>query len=181
MLQRYRKRSQQGFTLVETLVAIAVTAILAAVVTPSFLRWYGNKQIEDALAQVEGALKIVQSSSVRLSSTCTVSITSTTVSATPAACLPTGTRTISGVNTNITTESTGSSSVVFSSKGTATIVSDKSVIVIRNAEFANGGKMKCLVVSSGVGLMRTGNYVDSVPPTASSNVDDVENKCITPS
>jgi prepilin-type N-terminal cleavage/methylation domain-containing protein len=181
---RSSRHQTQGFTLIEILVSLLITGILASITAPSLLNWYNNKKIEDVLTQVEGALKIAQSSSIKLSTTCTVTITprtstaAPTISAVPSQCLPTGTRSITGVNANIATDGFGSTSISFSSKGTASIVANKSVIVVYDQDSSTGRKMKCLVVSNGIGMMRTGNYQQSTPPTSASNVDDVERSCV---
>ncbi|MCM1981286.1 pilus assembly FimT family protein [Lyngbya confervoides] len=170
-----------GFTLIEMLVTLLITAILAAIVSPSMLTWYNNKKIDDVLSQVEGALKIAQASAIKLNTTCTVTVDTQSISASPSKCLATGTRFIQGVNANIATEDVGGSQVVFSSKGTATIVSGTSVIVIYDKDAPTSRSMKCVVVSDGIGMIRTGNYTASAPPTSSDNASSVESNCVTPS
>lgn len=170
-----------GFTLIEMLITIMITGIMAAIAIPSFLNWYNNKKIEDATARIEGALQIARSSAVKHNITCTVTISSQQISAAPTKCLPTGVRLLEGTNANIATDSTGSQTVTFSSKGTATLVADKSVIVIYDQDAPDSRKMKCITISNGVGLMRVGTYNASEPPSNEADVDDVEALCLAPS
>lgn len=50
-------RSPQGFTLFEGLIIMTLVGVLAAIITPSFLSWFGTKKVDDVAAQLEGALK----------------------------------------------------------------------------------------------------------------------------
>jgi prepilin-type N-terminal cleavage/methylation domain-containing protein len=170
----------QGFTLIEILITIMIVAIMAAISIPSFLSWYNNKKIEDATTRIEGALKIVQSSAVKHNISCTITIEAQKISATPSRCLSTGVRLFEGTNANIATEGTGGANITFSSKGTATIVADTSVIVIYDRDAPGSRKMKCIVVSNGIGMMRTGNYQGGGPPADNATVAAVESQCVTP-
>lgn len=168
---KYFLSKNQGFTLIEILVTIALTGILAAITAPGFISWLENKKIDDVSASIEGALKEAQSTSVRRNEACTVSITSTTVSATPTTCLPTGTRTISatGSERNIAVSVTNNT-VKFTSKGTT--LDTEPFIIYRVNNGTNVGKMKCIVVSSGIGIVRSGTYNSTTAPTVPASLGD---------
>ncbi len=177
-LSRLRQPSQ-GFTLIESLVGIVIVGVLSAIAAPNFLNWYNNRKIDEVLAEVEGAIKIVQSSAVKNNTTCRVTIEPQQVTANPSQCLPTGVRLIDGTNANLATERAGSNEIVFTAKGSATIVADQSVIVIFDQDAPSSRQMRCIVVSSGVGLIRTGDYVAETPPMPSDDPAVVESSCVT--
>jgi prepilin-type N-terminal cleavage/methylation domain-containing protein len=62
----------QGFTLIETLIAIMITGIIAAIAAPSFVAWINNENISKMSANIEGALKEAQSTAIRKNRTCNV-------------------------------------------------------------------------------------------------------------
>ncbi|MGF1602718.1 MAG: GspH/FimT family pseudopilin [Thermosynechococcaceae cyanobacterium] len=181
----YPKHDAQGFTLIEMLISIMVTGILAAIAAPSFLSWVNSKRVDDALALMEGAIKESQSVAIKKSQPCTVDIGPTitaVVTGTTNSCLSTGPRDLTklGIKTlapgaNDTGVSIafsgGDNKVVFSPKGSTT--TDKTIVVYRTD---GSGKMRCLVVSSGLGLLRVGNYTGANPPGT-----PVESSCVTTS
>jgi prepilin-type N-terminal cleavage/methylation domain-containing protein len=172
MRPKYFYCGNQGFTLIEILITIALTGILAAVAAPSFVSWLENKKIDDVAASVEGAIKEAQSTSIRRNQTCTLNITSRTVSATPANCLPTGTRTISATVTNwwnIAIDVTNNT-VKFTSKGTT--LDTEPFVISRINNGTNDGTMKCVVISSGLGVVRSGIYNDNDPPSIPASLGD---------
>jgi Tfp pilus assembly protein FimT len=141
---------------------------MAALAAPSFLSWVNNKRIEDISAQVTGALKEAQAEAIRKSQSCTLTITTTSVTASPPSCLPTGAR-------NLTQISGGDSSsgvsliaqttpvtIQFSPKGST---ASSNVLVFYHPDQAQG--MRCLAISSGLGLIRTGTFSGSHPPSSS--------------
>jgi prepilin-type N-terminal cleavage/methylation domain-containing protein len=186
MFIKVSQQDEQGFTLIEILVTIIIIGVMASLFIPNFLNWYNNQKINNVLSQIEGAVKEARSIAVKKSQTCDVIIAANGVSASPASCLPTGARNISGVNANISTEQSGSATpgsttITFSTRGTTSIVAGKSVIVVYDRDAQTSRKMKCLVVSDGIGITRIGNYTGTTPPTSTDNVDTVESQCVTPS
>ena len=173
-------RQVRGFTLIEALTTAVIVGILSAITAPNLLKWYNNRKIDDVLAQVEGALKVAQSSAIKNNTTCRVTVEPRQITATPSRCLPTGIRLIDGTNANLATEKVGSNEIIFTAKGSATIVADQSVIVIFDQDSPTNRRMRCIVVSSGVGLIRTGDYVGNGPPSPEADPNIVEESCITP-
>ena len=57
-------RREQGFSLVETLIVLAITAVTAGSVTPSFQRAHEKRRVESAAAQLETELQYARSLAV---------------------------------------------------------------------------------------------------------------------
>lgn len=163
------RKSNQGFTLIELLIIVVVIGILAAIAAPSFLGFLNRSRVNDALASIEGALKEAQREAMRRSTNCEVTIPSgnaPTLTASPASCLPTGSRTLDKVTLR---RPSTMASVIFNFKGGT---SSTGTVVI--ASSAGTVQQKCLVISPGIGIMRTGNYSDS--DTSGASADN----CTTP-
>jgi prepilin-type N-terminal cleavage/methylation domain-containing protein len=161
MLFKIISKSNRGFTLIEMLVSVAIMGILAAIVAPNFYSALSGKRIDDVLGKIEGAIKEAQSTSIKKSRVCTVQILSDKVTATNMACLPSGERSFQlGSNSNISIKGTGGTSgtnIIISPFGNTPSTQTTEAIVV----FQNNGtnsKLKCLVVSSGIGIIRTGNF-----------------------
>jgi prepilin-type N-terminal cleavage/methylation domain-containing protein len=179
MVSLFMHRKDRGFTLIEALVTLLVFGIISAIAAPSFFGWLTAKNTEDALSRLEGALKEAQSTAVKKNRSCTIMIRTTEIKAVKidaatgtisddSTCLPTGSRTISSSAKNIallgTAGSTGTP-ITFSLKGSTPVTQSTEAILVRRTDTTSDPKIKCLVISSGVGLIRTGNYTDSTIPT----------------
>lgn len=144
LLWRVRKYNS-GFTLIEMITVIIIVGVIAAIAAPNFLSLLNRNRVNSALGQIEGAIKEAQRQAIKDSSSCTVNITSAT-------------RTISGgcllsnrvVDNNVTINS--DHTIVFSGKGNT--ASNATIVV----STTNNNVQKCLVVSSGLGLIREGDY-----------------------
>lgn len=174
----YRQTSQSGFTLLESLITIAVIGILGVVSAPSFSTWLNNKKVEDVTAQVEGAIKEAQLESIKKGQACTLNL-GVSITSTPANCLTSGSRDLSklgitalGSNTNsnasgisISTANLGTSPVInFTYKGTIpTMSGGTGIITIYQASGAASRKMRCIVIASGIGIIRPGTYTGATP------------------
>jgi type II secretion system protein H len=187
MIKKNTSRRNQGFTLIETLITIAIMGILAAIAAPSFSAWFNKTKIDNTLTQVEGALKEAQSVALKRNRKCIVRVTEQKVTAfkivpDPAspgndkeekdlACLPLGERDFSvagNQNKNLFLKGTGGSTgttISFSPRGSTPYTQTTEAIVVYQSDNPSGGAMKCLVVSAGIGIIRTGNYTDTAPPT----------------
>jgi prepilin-type N-terminal cleavage/methylation domain-containing protein len=140
-------KNNQGFTLPEVLVVILIVGILSAISGPSFLGRYQRQQVNEALTQVQGALKETQREAIKRSRSCSANLNSNTLSG---SCLVTGNRNLNNVSVR------GASTFEFDFKGNHP--SEKIIVVSPPNSYIN---QKCLVVSNGIGIMRTGNYPDN--------------------
>jgi prepilin-type N-terminal cleavage/methylation domain-containing protein len=177
MFYKSTMRGTQGFTLIEALVTVIILGISASIAAPSLINWLDNRKVDYALAQIEGAIKEAQSTSVRKNKPCEVKIERETptnparVIATPSDCLPMGTRNlrddILGIaNGNLDTTQPSNTKINFTPRGTTPITTTDSVVVVHRIN-GSTNHMKCLIISSGVGMIRTGKYEDTTPPTFS--------------
>jgi prepilin-type N-terminal cleavage/methylation domain-containing protein len=176
LFHKYRQKSQHGFTLIEVLISIVVMGVFAAIATPSFSAWLNNKKVEDVTAQIEGAIKEVQLESIKKSQSCTLNI-GVDITSTPTNCLMTGARDLRklGISTlsnndsgiSISTTNLGSPATLdFTYKGTIpTISGGAGVITIYQASGAATRKMRCIVIASGIGIIRPGTYTGTTPGT----------------
>jgi len=167
MLLFNARKSSQGFTLIEMLVIVAVIGILAAIAAPSFLGLLNQKKVDDALAQVQGALQEAQREAIRKSKSCEVTVPNTNNPTLTSPCFVTGSRTLKGITIR---RPNSISSITFNLKG-GTNNGGTIVFALSNN---TATKQKCLVISPGIGLMRTGNYANS--DTSGSSAEN----CIKP-
>ena len=193
------RNNNQGFTLIETLVIVIIIGILSAIAAPSFLSMFNRNKVNDAFSQVQGALQEAQREAIRKSKTCTVYIPDSTSLPNTATQGITQVQIISncftvsdGTSKDLTTinipnylplkkvtgvaiksnvSSTNPKQIMFSFRGN-TISSGK--IVLYAANVSNQEK-KCLAISNGLGIIRTGNYTGST----SSDADITAGTCNT--
>ena len=59
------EKKQQGVTLIELLIAIAIVAILAGIAVPSFTTWLQNTQIRTATEAVKNGLQLARAEAIR--------------------------------------------------------------------------------------------------------------------
>jgi prepilin-type N-terminal cleavage/methylation domain-containing protein len=152
-------KSIKGFTLIESSITIVIFGILASITAPSLLTWYNNKQVEQGLQKIKGALVEAQRQAIRQSRDCVVTIasgTDATITASPTSCLSTdlaSTRTLTGL-----TARQSASTFTFDYKGETANTTETMVV-----SMSGGGsiRQKCLVKSGPLGLMRTGTYLST--------------------
>jgi prepilin-type N-terminal cleavage/methylation domain-containing protein len=179
MLPKIKQTTNKGFTLIEVLITILILGIMAAIAGPSFMTWVNNKKIDQVATNIEGALKEAQSTAVRKSISCTVSITAAAITATNS-CLPSGSRDIEGSNNNLAISGTGgaTTTVTFSSLGTVT--NTQAFVVYRTDVASTTGTKRCVVISSGIGTTKAGRYTGTFPlpsaPTA-AQITTISNDC----
>jgi prepilin-type N-terminal cleavage/methylation domain-containing protein len=68
----------QGFTLLEILVALAITGILAALTLPNLLAWLNSNKVQEATDSIQSALRDAQRQAIRLGRICTINFTNGT-------------------------------------------------------------------------------------------------------
>jgi len=180
MLPSSAYRSNQGFTLIESLIVVAVIGILAAIAAPSFLNSLNNSRVKDALSATEGALKEAQREAIKKSKSCVVYIFDGSDAALTNSedlngnnaldagedlngngvldkngCLVTGNRKLADVS--LSRPST-ISTITFNFKGRTNLVDNAGTMVFSTSDSL---QQKCLVISQGLGIIRTGTYIDS--------------------
>ena len=171
-----QNQNKSGFTLPEVLLIVVIIGIFAALAAPGFLSWVNRKRVNDVLSQVEGAVKEAQSTAIRKSQPCELSITSSSVTATPQNCLPTGARDLTQVSggtneSSVNVIANNTSRIVFSPKGTTT---SSNIFIFYTPTQSQG--MRCLALSAGIGIIRTGDFKGPHVPAAS---DAITNNCYT--
>jgi len=159
------RRVQQGLTLIEILIVMAVAAILATAAAPSFQYWLQTQQVNQELEKLEGALREAQREAMRRNQACQVVIpvgNNPTITANPQACLPTGPRQLENVTLR---RGPGMATVRFGFQGRAS-TSGTTVLALNG----NTALQRCLVIAPGLGIMRTGVYAptDATGHTASN-------------
>ncbi len=160
---RFSAVRSQGMTLIEILIVLTVAAILAVAVTPSFLYWLETQRVNQALESLEGALREAQREAMRRNQACRVTIntgTNPTIVGNPPQCLPNGSRQLE----NVALRHNGVSSIRFGFQGRT---SSTGTVVI--ASTSHPTLQRCLVVSLGLGIMRTGNYLETDTTGATAN------------
>lgn len=141
-----------------------IIGILSSIAAPSYLAFNSKRKVNDAVTKVQGALQECLRESIRRSTSYDVFLNTTTKTVS-GDCLVTGERTLPNevvIETNITGTPPGTlPKINFSYRGTITL-SDAGIVVFSSADNPNNEK-KCLVISSPLAIMRTGNY--QIPAT----------------
>lgn len=177
---KQNRTSDQGFTLLEIIAVLTLVGIMAAISGPGMIGFLRRADINSAQNDVQGLLKLAQRSAVRQAKGCGVSFpasgTSTNNMQISASCVP--------VDSNSTLENVqirhnfddisasfaaNTSTDLFNFKGqTDDFINDDLVIVVSAQD--NNNYQKCIVVSGGLGLVRTGSYEtnNAATPVAAS-------------
>jgi prepilin-type N-terminal cleavage/methylation domain-containing protein len=154
MLSVNADRHNLGFTTIEMITVLAIAGILAAISAPSFIAMNNRTKLRNAANDLNNSLQEIQRSAIRTSKSCTVTLpTSGTTNPTiNSSCLIAGNVTLKDIQIRHNIPS-----ISFNYRGdAATSTATKGTIVF---SLPDGTKeQKCLVISPGIGLMRTGNY-----------------------
>jgi prepilin-type N-terminal cleavage/methylation domain-containing protein len=164
MKNNSNKKNDSGFTLTELMIALIIIGITAAIVSPNFLGFLNRIKVNNSLEQLLGAIRETQRQAMRRGKRCRIDINPNTniLSANPARCLLNN-RTIDE-NVIIRTNLSGSTpNISFSYKGNTT----KMGTIVLSSNFTD--TQKCFVISLGLGIMRTGNYIGSKNGSVSAN------------
>jgi len=77
-MRRLNVHKNQGFTLLEILVALAITGVLAALTLPNLLAWLNSNTVQQAADSIQSALEDAQRQAIRLGRNCTINFTNPT-------------------------------------------------------------------------------------------------------
>jgi prepilin-type N-terminal cleavage/methylation domain-containing protein len=161
----------EGFTQAELMITILVVGILAAIAAPSLSQWLRQKQVDAALSQVELALEETQAEAIKRHQSCYLKIFPGSTPTLTGNCLVTGDRVLRGVTLNHK-HSTDPWTISFNESGENRSVKNGPGTAVLSSTDGNV-KPKCLVISFGIGLRRSGQYDESKGP-------DEADKCVTP-
>lgn len=161
LLWRVRKHNS-GFTLIEMIAVIIIVGIIAAIASPNLLGLLNRNRVNEAMRQVEGALKEAHKQAIRDGSQCTININANGIS-NPAGggCLLSN-RTLN----NLVTLNTSRTTITFSGKGNISIDDTDPALLtpVIVVSIPNGtDKQGCVVVQSRLGSIRTGDYAGAIP------------------
>jgi Tfp pilus assembly protein FimT len=146
-----------------------IVGILSSLAIPSMMSGMGKNQLKSTIGQVKGAIQEAQRSAIKNGQSCTVIINPTTTTASvtvSGTSVSVGAKTITGspagcISSTVSipdkdeitfTTPTAATSFVFSYKGNTTT---DLIVALQSAKTT---QKYCLVVSSGIGIMRSGTY-----------------------
>jgi len=148
-----------------------VAGILATLVMPSMMGMMGRSFLQSTASQVKGAFQEAQRAAIRNGSACTVNFASMGMGITgsPAGCITSPVTLTSGMNLTANTRpfSTSStitpvglpSSVSFSYKGNPNNSGELTVVLTFTTRTT---EQRCVVIAAGIGIMRSGTYVNNI-------------------
>jgi prepilin-type N-terminal cleavage/methylation domain-containing protein len=157
LLWRVRK-SNFGFTLVEMLAVVIIIGVIAAIAAPNLLGLLNRNQVNEAMRQLEGALKEAQKQAIRTGKQCSIDIDTTN----HALSNPTGggcllsTRNFNDLielDSNLVT-------LTFSGKGNTIVDPNNRPVLVVSIPNSTNIK-KCVVIENFLGAIRTGEYTGS--------------------
>ncbi|MDB9430198.1 type II secretion system protein [Microcystis aeruginosa CS-555/01A07] len=195
-MRRLNVHKNQGFTLLEILVALAITGILAALTLPNLSAWLNRNKVKEATDAIQLALEDAQRQAIRRGRSCTINFTNPTgtsptvysqITASEPGCLVATNTNASSLNlpeeifmvvNNFPT--LGSSpGVQFSFRGhvpelTFVPRASQAIIVLYSAADATADpypnqERKCLVIASLLGIVKQGTYTGTSPTNLDAN------------
>ena len=193
-MRRLNVHKNQGFTLLEILVALAIAGILAALTGPNLLAWLNSNRVQQATDAIQLALEDAQRQAIRRGKSCTIKFTNGTgnnptvyrqITASEPGCLVATNTNASSLNlpeeifmvVNNFPLQGSSPGVQFSFRGhvpglTFEPPEKQAIIVLYPAADATADpypnqEKKCLVIASLLGIVKQGTYTG----TSLTNLD----------
>ncbi|TRU84721.1 MAG: prepilin-type N-terminal cleavage/methylation domain-containing protein [Microcystis novacekii Mn_MB_F_20050700_S1] len=77
-MRRFNVHKNQGFTLLEILVALAITGVIAALTGANLLAWLNSNKVQEATDSIQSALQDAQRQAIRRGRNCTLNFTNPT-------------------------------------------------------------------------------------------------------
>jgi prepilin-type N-terminal cleavage/methylation domain-containing protein len=161
---------QRGFTLIEVMVVILMLGTLGAVAAPSILASYAQKKLDHSLEQLQTSLELSQAEAIKQGKKCQVYLpdgdriiakcnvgSSGNMTSQSIPNIPDG-LTVIALDSGITIGSDLSNTpkkITYSFSGST----DKNATIILSSK--DTSLRKCLMISNGIGLIRTGNMLSS--------------------
>ena len=195
-MRRFNVHKNQGFTLLEILVALAITGVLAALTGANLLAWLNSSKVQEATDSIQSALQDAQRQAIRRGRSCTINFANpigttptvySRITASDAGCLV-------ATNTNASSLSLpqevfmvvrnfptlGSSpGIRFSFRGhvpglTFVPRANQAIIVLYPAANATADpypnqEKKCIVIASLLGIVKQGTYTGTLTNLDANN------------
>lgn len=160
-----------GFSLPEMLVVTIMVGILSAISIPNFLDSQREAQSREVFEKIRSALYEAQANAERKSDTCTVNLSSTSISGSPVGCVLENT-TINTSLVSVTRQgfSTAPTNISFSLDG-STGNADTLYITRKKSGQPMQEVARCIVISP-TGMIRTGFY--DVTVTGCANTENLK-------
>jgi prepilin-type N-terminal cleavage/methylation domain-containing protein len=154
-----RPWSSQGFTVLESLVVVAIVLVLSAIAAPGLLGWYSRFKTNEAIADVQGAVQEAKRQAFRSSRSCTLTFSANQISG---PCLVTGSRRFQGVSlqSSVSGVQVGIKGTIANTNGQP-LTAPVTIVVSSTHSSAR----PCLVISAPLGLVRTGTFNGTGTPT----------------
>lgn len=183
-MRRLNVHNNQGFTLLEILVAVVMTGILTALTMPNLLAWLNSNKVQEATDSVQSALQDAQRQAIRLGRSCTINFTNGSgtnptvypqITASETGCLVAANTNAGSLGlprevfmvTNFPTQG-ASPGVRFSFRGhvsglTFTPLQNQAIVVLYSAANISAApypnqERKCIVIASMLGVVKQGTY-----------------------